>query len=60
MKAVDLISGVLIAVIGVAIVAVIVSKNANTPSLINTAGNAFAQIISSAVGPVSGGTIFHA
>ena len=60
MKAFDLVSGVLIAVVGVAIVAVLVSQNAKTSSVIQSAGNAFAQIINTAVGPVSGGTVFHA
>lgn len=60
MKAFDLVTGVLIAVVGVATVAVIVSKGAQTSSVITNAGNAFAQIIGAAVGPVSGGTIFHA
>lgn len=60
MKAFDMISGVLVLVVGVAIVAVIVSKGAQTSAVIQNAGNAFAQIIGSAVGPVSGGTVFHA
>lgn len=59
MKAVDMISGVLVLVVGVAIVAVIVSQGAKTSAVITSAGNAFAQIIHSAVGPVSGGTVFH-
>ena len=45
--------GVLVAIVGVAIVAVIVSKNAQTPQVIKSAGGAFAQIIGAAVGPVS-------
>jgi len=60
MKAFDMVSGVLVLVVGVAIVAVIVSKGAQTSAVITNAGNAFAQIIGSAVGPVSGGTVFHA
>lgn len=59
MKAVDAITGVLVAVVGIAIVAVIVSKQSQTPTLLKSAGNAFADIISSAVGPVSGATVFH-
>lgn len=52
----DKIIGVLVAIVGVAIVAVIVSKGARTPQVIQSAGNAFAQILHAAVGPVSGTT----
>lgn len=48
--------GVLVAIVGVAIVAVIVSKNAQTSTVIKSAGTAFAQVIGAAVGPVSGST----
>lgn len=44
-----------VAIIGVAIVAVIVSRNAQTPQVISSAGNAFAKALSAATGPVSGG-----
>ena len=44
---------VLTAIVGVAILAVIVSKNANTSQVIGSAGKAFASIIGAAVGPVS-------
>lgn len=54
MKGIDIITSVLIAVVGVAIVAVIVSKQAQTPTVIKSAGSAFSQIINAAVGPVSG------
>lgn len=46
---------VLTAIVGVAILAVIVSKNAQTPAVFQAAGNAFSSIIKAAVGPVSGG-----
>lgn len=46
---------VLLAVVGVAIVAVLVSKNANTSDVLNKAGSAFASILKAATGPVSGG-----
>lgn len=53
----DKISNVLLAiatgVIGLAIVAVIVGKNAQTSNVITSGGNAFASIIKAAVGPVS-------
>lgn len=41
-------------VIGLAIIAVIVSKNANTSSVISGTGSALSSIISAAVSPVSG------
>ena len=40
-------------VIGLAIVAVLVSQKAQTPNVLSAAGNAFAQIIGAAVKPVS-------
>lgn len=46
-----------VAIIGVAIVAVLVSKNAQTSQVLSTASQAFASIIGAAVGPVSGSTI---
>lgn len=44
-----------VAIIGVAIVATLVSKNAQTPQVIGAAGNAFAQALAAATGPVTGG-----
>lgn len=44
-----------VAIIGVATLSVIVSKNAQTPQVINAAGNSFAQALGAAVSPVSGG-----
>jgi hypothetical protein len=41
------------AVVGLAIVAVIVGKNAKTSDVLTSGGNAFANIIKAAVGPVS-------
>lgn len=43
------------AIIGVAIIAVLVSKNANTAGVISAGGSAFAQDLSVAVSPVTGG-----
>lgn len=54
MKAIE---SILIGIVGLAIVAVIVSKNAQTATVVQNAGNAFAQIIKSAVGPVSGSSV---
>jgi PRD1 phage membrane DNA delivery len=42
------------AVIGLAIIAVFVSKNAQTGTVITDAGKAFSSIIGAAVAPVSG------
>lgn len=44
---------VLTAIIGVAIIAVLVSKQANTSSVIGAAGKAFSQVLGAAVNPVS-------
>lgn len=44
---------VLTGIIGLAIVAVIVSKNANTGSVITAAGTVFASDLKAAVAPVS-------
>lgn len=42
------------AIIGVAIIAVLVSKNANTQGVIQSAGIAFSQSLATAVSPVTG------
>lgn len=49
----DGILAVMLAVVGVATVAVIFSKNAKTAEVLTSGGNAFAAIIKAAVGPVS-------
>lgn len=43
-----------VAIIGVATLAVLVSKNANTSQVINSAGSAFAQALGAATAPVTG------
>lgn len=43
------------AIVGLAIFAVLVSKNAQTPQVIQSAGNALGSDITAAVSPVSGG-----
>lgn len=48
--AVAIVSGI----IGLAIVAVLVSTNAQTPSVIQQSGSALASIINAAVSPVAG------
>lgn len=46
-------SAILAAIIGLAIVAVLVSKNAQTGTVIGNAGTALSQVIGAAVSPVS-------
>jgi hypothetical protein len=50
----EAIVAILTAVIGLAIVAVIVSQNAQTSNVIGAFGSSFSQIIGAAVGPVMG------
>jgi len=45
------------AIIGVAILAVLVSKNANTSGVVSSFGSAFAQDLAAATAPVTGGGI---
>ncbi len=45
---------VLTAIVGVAIIAVLVSKNANTVGVIQAGGGAFSQSLSTALSPVTG------
>lgn len=47
---------ILTAVIGVAILATIVSKNSNTSGVITAGGNAFSGILGTALSPVTGGS----
>ena len=46
---------VITAIIGVAIIAVLVSRQANTSGVITSAGSALAQDLEAAVSPVTGG-----
>lgn len=43
-----------VAIVGLATLAVLVSKNANTAGVINSAGNAFTNALGAATGPISG------
>lgn len=54
-KLFDSLLQIALAITGIAILAVLVSKNAQTPQVISSAGGAFAQDISAAVSPVTGG-----
>jgi hypothetical protein len=48
---------VVMAIIGVAIIAVLVSKQANTAGVLSAGGGAFSGILKTALSPVSGGGI---
>ena len=50
------ISGVALAIVGVAAIAVLVSKNANTTGVIGATGSAFSQSLATAISPVTGTT----
>ena len=52
-SAVTALTAIATAIVGVAIVAVIVGKNANTANVITAGGNAFASALKAAVAPVS-------
>jgi len=45
---------VLTAIVGVAIIATLVSKNAQTPQVIQAGGQAFSQSLGAALSPVTG------
>ena len=49
-----LVVSVIAGVIGLAMVAVIVSQRANTSSVIKSSGSALASVIGAAVGPITG------
>ena len=49
------IASIALAIVGLALVAVILSKNANTANVIGSAGTALARDISAAVSPITGG-----
>jgi hypothetical protein len=55
-KAITSVVVVLTAIVGVAIVAVVVSKQADTANVLGAGGKAFSSILSAAVAPVSGGS----
>lgn len=53
-EGVHALGAVLAAIIGLAIIAVIVSKNAQTGTVLTSGGTALASVITAAVSPVSG------
>lgn len=48
------IAGILGLVVGVAIIAVLVSRNANTAGVLQAGGSAFSSILGTAISPVTG------
>lgn len=50
------ISVIALAIVGVASLAVVVSRNANTQGIITASGNAFSNALGVAVSPVTGST----
>ena len=50
---------VLTAIVGVAIIATLVSKNANTSGVLTAGGQAFSGILGTALSPVSGAGSFN-
>lgn len=55
-NAIGQIATVFTAIVGVAILAVLVSKNSQTPKVIDSAFKGFAGAVSAATGPVMGGS----
>lgn len=53
--AMDKITTIAVAIVGVATLAVLVSKKADTGNVIKSAGGAFSQALAVAVSPVTGG-----
>lgn len=51
------VASILTAIVGVAILSVLVSRNANTAGVISAGGSAFATALNAATGPVSSGGI---
>lgn len=49
---------VLLAIVGVAIIAVLVSRNANTAGVISAGASGFSQSLGTALSPVTGGSSF--
>lgn len=56
-KAITGVVAIITAIIGVAIIAVLVSKQSNTSGVLTAGGNAFSSILKTAVSPVSSGGI---
>lgn len=55
-KTTEAIVTVLTAIVGVAIIATLVSRQANTSGVVSSAGSAFSSIVRAATSPVTGGS----
>jgi hypothetical protein len=51
----SMITAIGLAIVGVAVLAVIVSKNSNTTGVISATGSAFSQSLATALSPIVGG-----
>ena len=56
-KAITGLITIITAIIGVAIIAVLVSQKSNTSGVLTAGGKAFSSILQTAVSPVSGGSL---
>jgi hypothetical protein len=52
-------TSIALAIVGIGILAVLVSRNANTSNVLASAGNAFSGAIAAAEGPVLNQSAFH-
>ncbi len=52
-------TSIALAIVGIGLLAVLVSRNANTSGVIASAGNAFSGALNAAEGPVLGNSAFH-
>ena len=58
-KLIESLTTIAVAILGIAIIAVLVSKQANTSGVISASGSAFANDIQAAISPVTGGGTFN-
>lgn len=55
----DKVTVVVMAIIGLAVLAVILSKNANTSNVISAAGSGFNSLLAAAISPVAGNSALN-
>ena len=55
-KTITALVSVAIAIIGVAVIALLVSKSSNTSAVFGAGGNAFSQMLCKALSPITGGS----
>lgn len=55
-RLIESLTTIVVAIIGIAVVAVLVSKQANTAGILTSGGSALSRDIEAAVSPVTGGT----